>query len=239
MIVSRIMEKKFTIGLLSKEIQGEAGRPINCSSIFARIRKKTVAGQIIRVGKGVYATSNRPVFEYELHSSLARQVRSELKDIYGNRLEFAVYETTILNHFLNHLIANTTILVDVPREYCEHVFFALVNRGFKNLLLNPSEDENYRYNHFDGKTIVIKCCSSRSPIDKKKNTILLEKVLVDIVADKRLRYFFEGAETGPMIQEITENYSLDYAKVRTYAKRRGCYESLCQYIPAEIRQAYL
>ena len=54
-----------------------------------------------------------------------------------------------------------------------------------------------------------------------------------------MRYFFEGAETGPAVEEIVTSYSLDYAKVRTYAKRRGCYEKLLQYIPEEVRRKYL
>lgn len=224
---------------LSKAIQEEAGKPINDSSFFARLKKKTEAGELVRVGKGVYAKSNLPVFDYELFSPSAREAHAFLMDEYRGRIEFAVYEITILNRFLNHLIAGSTTIVDVPREFAENVFFALQDQGFRNVLLNPTEDENYRYNHNDGETIIVKGTSSRSPIDKKKGKVLLEKLLVDIVSDKRLRYFFEGAEVGPAVEEIVTNYSLDYAKVRTYAKRRGCYEKLLQFIPEEIRRKYL
>ena len=236
---NKAMAATLTKKQLSKAIQMEAGKPINDSSFFARLKKKTESGELVRIGKGVYAKSNLPVFDYELFSQAAKDVHVFLMGEYLGRIEFAVYEVTILNRFLNHLIAGSTTIVDVPKGFCENIFYALQDRGFRNVLLNPTEDENYRYNHNDGETIIVKGTSSRSPIDRKMGKVLLEKLLVDIVSDKRLRYFFEGAETGPAVEEIVTSYSLDYAKVRTYAKRRGCYEKLLQYIPEEVRRKYL
>lgn len=230
---------KLTKTRLTEQIQREAGKSLNDSSFFARLKKKTASGELIRVGKGLYAPSHLPVFDYELSTPLSQKVHAFLMKEYRGRIEFAVYETTILNRFLNHLIAGGTTIVDVPKEFCANVFFALQDHGFKNVLLNPDEDENYHYNGNDGRTIIIKSAPSRSPIDKKKGKILLEKLLVDIISDKRLRFFFEGAETGPAVEEIVTSYSLDYAKVRTYANRRGCYGKLLQYTPDRIRREYL
>ena len=232
-------ELRLSKPVLSKRIQQEAGKKMNDSSFFARLQKKTKAGELVRVGKGLYAPSNLPVFDYELFLPVAQEVHSFLMKEFWGRVDFAVYETTLLNRFLNHLLAIGTTIVDAPRRDAQIIFYELQDHGFQNVLLNPTEEENFRYNMHDNRTIIVKSTSSRSPIDKKRGMILLEKLLVDIVFDKRLHYFFEGAEIGPMVEEITTSYSLDYAKVRTYAKRRGCYELLLRYIPEEIRVKYL
>ena len=57
---------------LSKAIQMEAGKPINDSSFFARVRKKTQSGELVRIGK---ACMRNPTFRYSITSSFRQRQR--------------------------------------------------------------------------------------------------------------------------------------------------------------------
>ena len=238
-VMNKEQATKLTKDEVFTEIEKEIGKRINEPSLYARVRKKRETGELVRVGKGIYSPSHLPVFDYAFFSPTAKEIHSFLMKEYGGKIYFAVYEAGILNRFLNHLIAVNTVIVDVEKEFAEAVFFALKENGFQNVLLNPTEEDCVRYCGEDGKSIIVKTMPLRSPVNRKNGKVMLEKLLVDVVSDKRLRYFFEGDETEGAIEEMVTHYSLDYAKARTYAKRRNCFMELFSLLPEETRRKYL
>ena len=152
-----------------------------------------------------------------------------MKNHYSLDLEYTIYETNIvLNIFLNHLLAHSTIILEVPKTFMEHVFFSLKENGFKNILLDPSEDDLYRYS--EDNTIIIHQLISKAPINKKERKITIEKLIVDIICDPLLNCFYEGAEIGNMVEEILLNYKVRYDTLENYAKRRHAFSKLMKYI---------
>ncbi len=66
----------------------------------------------------------------------------------------------------------------------------------------------------------------------------IEKLLVDLVSDKTLNMFYEGAEIPLMLDEIFHCYSLKLDSVRNYAKRRHCLDKLVACLPDNMKDMF-
>ena len=211
---------------------------ISNAAIHKRINKMIALDGLSRVGNGQYLFNGKKKFDYDLTNAISINVFSKLNKKLDKSAKYIVYESTILNTFLNHLIGRATIIVEVEKELVESVFWFLKEEGFKNILLNPSENENYIYNPYDGSGIIIKTMVSKSPINNKHHKITIEKLVVDIICDKTLNMFFEGAEIPNMVEDILKNYAVKFDSVRNYAKRRHGLEKLICYYPDIMEPQY-
>lgn len=207
-------------------------------AIYKRINKMIASGELSRVGNGQYVFNNKKKFDYLIMNNSSLEILSKLEHKFDKSSKYILYESTILNMFLNHLIARPTIIVEAEKDLVEPMFWFLKKEGFKNVLLNPTENENYIYNPYDGSGIIIKTMVSKSPIDNKHHKITLEKLVVDIVCDKILNMFFEGAEISPMMDNILMNYAVKYDSVRNYAKRRHCFDKFMKYVPDKLKGSF-
>lgn len=195
------------------------------SSLYMVISKMKEEGIIQRVGRSKYVFNKLNIFSYGLESNTAKKVYRYIKRNYPNDYDFVIYETCpILNLFLNHLIVHNSIIIEVPKIYMEDLFFSLKEAGFKNILFEPSLDDLYRYGRDN--SIIIHQLISKAPINRKERKITIEKLIVDILCDSLLNSFYEGAEIPYMIEDIMERYVVKYDTVRTYAKRRHCFDKL-------------
>jgi hypothetical protein len=74
--------------------------------------------------------------------------------------------------------------------------------------------------------VVIKKLITRSPIGKrtenklKVSTPLLEKILVDLFAGEKLFYFYQGSELMHIYENAINNYTINFTKLFSYARRR-------------------
>lgn len=207
-------------------------------AIYKRINKMIDLGELSRVGNGQYVFINKNKFDYDVASSISLKILNYLRKRFDKSARYDIFESTVLNSFLNHLIARPTIIVEVEKDLVESTFWFLREKGFKDVLLNPSEKENYIYNPYDGSGIIIKSLVSQSPINNKNHKITIEKLVVDIVCDKTLNMFYEGAEIPLMVEEILKHYIVKFDSVRNYAKRRHCLDKFIKYVPEELKGVF-
>ena len=195
-------------------------------SFYKAVNKMINEGKIERLERGFYySKQDKNVFKNKYDYQESEKVKEHLIKRYGDDFEFIVYETTILNLFLNHLLAKTMIVVEVPRYYVEDVFFELqMSNKFKNILFCPKDNDIYRYG--EDRTIVVRPYVSKAPLNLKEHSLTIEKLLVDIICDPFINYFFEGAEVPYMVNDIVSDYILRYKTVIAYAKRRNAYKEL-------------
>ena len=219
-------------------ILGSSKTRISDVSIHKRINKMIASGELYRIGSGQYAFEKKAKLDYSLGYEASMQALDKLKGRFGKGARFIVYESTLLNLFLNHLITRPTVIVEAERDLAETAFWLLKEEGFKSVLLNPSEEENYRYNPYDGSGIIVKAMVSKAPIDGKRHRTTIEKLLVDIVCDKTLGMFYEGAEVPCMVEYILQDYAVRLDSVRNYAKRRHCLDKLIECVPQEWKGAF-
>ena len=213
--------------MLYQMVNTRSKQPLCRAAFYKNIAKMIENNHLIRVGRGRYQFSDRWSFNYVLESDLANQVLMTLESFFEDRIPFVVYESTLLNRFLNHLIAHPTVIVETTKSYIDDLFWKLKTYGFNDVMVNPSDDDRYRYEP----RIIIKTMISKAPIDTKKHALTAEKLIVDIVCDKVLKQFYECAEIPSMLETMFAQHSIRIDTVRTYAKRRHAYEALLQCLP--------
>lgn len=230
-----VKEKLYSKEQIKNIILDSSKGNISDVAIHKRINKMISSGELSRVGNGQYVFYDKKKFDYLITNNSSLEILDKLEHGFDKSSKYIIYESTMLNMFLNHLIARPTVIVETEKDLAESMFWFLKQEGFKNVLLNPTENENYIYNPYDGSGVIIKTMVSKSPIDNKHHKITLEKLVVDIICDKTLNMFFEGAEIPLMVENILMNYAVKYDSVRNYAKRRHCFDKFMKYVPDELK----
>ncbi|MFU0464870.1 DUF6577 family protein [Gardnerella vaginalis] len=148
---------------------------------------------------------------------------------------FTVFETALMNDFLNHLVAQNTIFLQVEKESSIYVFRFLQEAGYKNVMYNPSKKEFDLYWSKD--CIVVTDMISESPVfavDSYLSTdfhsITLEKILVDMLSDKLISTTYSIAEFSDVIAQAKSVYLLDKVRMLRYAARRNRRNMLVKYL---------
>lgn len=135
-------------------------------------------------------------------------------------VSFTVFETVLLNSFLNHLIGQNTIFLQVEKESSVYIFRYLQEEGSVNLLYKPGVEEFHLY--WTSRMVVITDLISEAPLRKDQpHAIILEKMLVDICTDKLIASTFSKAELPDIFKQALERYAVDRTRMMRYARRRN------------------
>jgi len=188
----------------------------------------------IRREQNKRATNNQRVLR-------RRGTRSEYRPIYSDRamqlidilsqayphVSFTVFETTLMNEFLNHLVAQNTVFIQAEKESSIFLFRFLQEQGYHDLLYRPSGKDFSLY--WVKNCIVVSDLISEAPIlADAPHSICLEKLLVDMYTDKLISTTYNKAEFPDVLQLALSQYQVDKAKMLRYAKRRNRREELSQ-----------
>lgn len=181
----------------------------------------------IRREQNKRATNNQRVLrrggtriEYRpIYSDRARQLIDILSQAFPH-ISFTVFETTLMNGFLNHLVAQNTVFIQAEKESSIFLFRFLQEQGFHDLLYRPSGKDFSLY--WVKNCIVVSGLISEAPIlDDAPHSISLEKLLVDMYTDKLISTTFSKAEFPDVLQLALSQYQVDKAKMLRYARRRN------------------
>ncbi len=143
-------------------------------------------------------------------------------------LSFVMFESVLLNEFLNHQIANNTIFLQVEKDLSSYIFNTLLQDGPGSVLYRPSKKEFERY--WKEGCIVVSDLTSQAPLNAKTpHEIVPEKFLVDIVADKNIASTFSPSELPYIYDNFLNSYQVDKHKMNRYAGRRGKSEIVSKY----------
>lgn len=178
-------------------------------------------GYLFRKGYDAYTLPNgRRIPEYRPeYSGLADDLIGIIDTKYPF-VSFTVFETVLMNEFLNHLIAQNTVFIQVEKESSIITFRFLQDNGYKNVLYKPDRRDMDLYWARD--CIIITDMISEAPIRKDNpHMITLEKMLVDIYADKLISSTFTKAEYPEIIRQAESRYLLDKTRMLRYAGRRN------------------
>lgn len=187
-------------------------------------------GKLIREGYDSYFLRTEKVKKEFIpsYSDSARKLIKLISEQYPN-VQFTVFETVLMNDFLNHLIAQNTIFLQIEKESSIYVFRFLQESGYQNVLYKPKKDDFKLY--WFKECIVITDLISESPIDiNEPYRIRLEKMLVDMLADKLISTTYSKAEFPNIIEQVQNLYYLDRVKMLRYARRRNREELFKKYL---------
>ena len=185
------------------------------------IDKLIKSGMIERRGYGEYSLADdykRRIYS-PFYSEESIRIIEKLNKEYPY-VAFTVFETTLLNDFLNHLIGQNTIFLQVDKNNSIYVFRHLQEDGYTNLLYRPNTNELHLY--WQRGMIVVTDLISEAPVKKDEpHSIMLEKMLVDICADKLIASTFSKAELPAVFRQAKEKYIVDCPRMIRYARRRN------------------
>lgn len=70
-----------------------------------------------------------------------KRQRTEVYDEKYPYVQFTVFETVLMNEFLNHLIAQNTVFIQVEKESSIYVFRFFQNQGIQNVMYKPGKKD--------------------------------------------------------------------------------------------------
>lgn len=159
-----------------------------------------------------------PVYR-PLYTDNAKSVIHDMEQKYPG-LSFVVFESVLLNEFLNHQIAQNTIYIQVEKDVSTYIFDSLQQEHPGNILYKPNAKDFERY-WTPGCTVILELVS-QSPLSAEyPHEITIEKLLVDILADKSIAATFSPSELPFIFENVMESYLIDKRRMNRYASRRA------------------
>lgn len=208
-----------------------SNQKIKSSSVFWLINKMLDDNYINRVGRNQYTVNKdikpHTIYYYKFSDSLHKIV-SAIEEQYP-LIEFQAWEAVQYNEFVNHLIAHNMYFIEVENMLCDTVFEFLRESSPRNILLKP--DKNIFMRYAGHETIIVQNLISEAPNNKSNpHGVVVEKLLVDMLADKKIELFVEPAEFPFIWEEIFEKYVIDESRLMRYARRRNAEAKIRNFI---------
>ncbi|NOR46284.1 MAG: hypothetical protein GQ534_11915 [Candidatus Delongbacteria bacterium] len=207
------------------------------STFSWRIYDLKQKGIIRSVGRNLYSLSDK--FIYKPNSDKEIDKISNIISKNFQLVKYCMWRTGWLNEFTVHQTFENRIILEIEKGLTESVYYFLKDNTNFDLYINPDHKTINYYISESRNAIIIKNLTSRSPIIKlsdKKNIVFpsLEKILVDIFADKLLYLSFQGSELINIFENAINKYSVNYTTMYSYSSRRGVRQDLKQFIKENI-----
>ncbi|WP_051205791.1 DUF6577 family protein [Butyrivibrio sp. FC2001] len=185
-----------------------------------QMQKMLANGEVYRSGRNTYRIGRTYKRDYSPQYSEQSEIIIDFMEKFFPDTEYSIFETTMLNEFLNHQIAKNTIFLYVEKELSEFVFRDTESMSKRTVLYKPRKDDLRRYWKAD--SVIVLDRISEAPRGKAhKYDTPLEKVFVDMLSDQSLMYMFSKSEYPEALRIAYEKYHLDNNKMFRYARRRG------------------
>ena len=193
-------------------------------------------GIISRIGRDQYCLKDSLPKKYNyvhLYSDYAIEIAKLLCEKYPI-LDWCLFETTSLNEFMNHQIAKNTLFVEAEPMIVESVYETLRGKYAEKVLVKPGpKDIDY---YWADSTIIVMRLVSEAPKDSNvPYGTTLEKMLVDLFANKVLMNMISRSEYTVILEDAFQRYNIDEIKMFRYARRRNAEKRMKEYIRQNTR----
>ena len=205
------------------------GRKLSYNSMGDAVLRLMKAGIVERVGRNLYVATQSKRSKYTpIVSEQLSLVIGTIRDSFP-LVEFSAWETTMLNEFLNHQIAGATILIEVE-AMLEHAVFKRLRQELNTVVLFKPDQKTFT-TYWEPDCIVVQRLATQAPVSRKDDHLpVLEKIIVDLFANKLLSSLFSSGELPSMLEQMFERYSIDESRLFRYAQRRNCAEKIKVFI---------
>jgi len=186
------------------------------------------------IQRGYYTISYKSKYKPEISGEVLK-----LAKVISERFEnvkYCIWDTDWINEFTQHQSGKKLIIIEIEKDFVESLYYELKDSFRFDFYLNPDEKAIDFYISESQKPVIIKKLITRSPISKRTEkrvkfyTPLLEKILVDLFTENKLFYFYQGAELMHVYENALKNYTLNYTKLFSYAKRRDREQDIKQFM---------
>lgn len=192
------------------------------------------------IQRGYYTISFKSKYKPEISGELlklAKVISERFKEV-----KYCLWDTDWINEFSQHQSGKKIIIIEIEKDFVESLYFELKDNFRFDFYLNPDEKAIDFYISESQSPVIIKKLITRSPISKRTEkrskfyTPLLEKILVDLFTENKLFYFYQGAELMHVYENALKNYTLNYTKLFSYAKRREKEQDIKQFMTNNMYQ---
>lgn len=200
------------------------------TSIHWLINRLIDEGLLLRVGRNKYqvAIEDAKQVYYHTFSAFLQKLVDDLEARFP-LIQFQAWEAIQFNRFANHQIAKNLYFIEVEKMLENAVYDFLREKYDTQVLLKPAKEMCEVY--VDDGTIIVQTLISEAPVDRSDpHHVVLEKLLVDLLADEKMELFLERAEFGDIIQEALDRYVLNASRMLRYARRRNREEALRRHL---------
>ena len=174
-------------------------------------------GVISKLNPTQYRIGQSDIYQQKNASDERRKIVDYLNQAFPN-IRIVVFESTLLNEWVNHQIARKVIFIEVEKYFMSDVFRMIYNRFSTKVLLNANKEDLYMY---EGELIIITQLISQAPINQQTRDIKIEKLIVDLYTKDLITEFINEDEKDDVIESIFKTYPVNVKTVYAYAKRRG------------------
>ena len=194
------------------------------------------------IQRGYYIISYKQKYKNEISGEilkLAKVISERFEDV-----KHCIWDTDWVNEFAQHQSGKKLIIIEIEKDFVESLYYELKDSFRFDIYLNPDEKTIDFYISESQRPVIIKKLITRSPISKRTEnkikfyTPLLEKILVDLFTENKLFYFYQGAELMHVYENALKNYTLNYTKLFSYAKRRDREQDIKQFMTNNMNLKY-
>ncbi|NUN08858.1 MAG: hypothetical protein HUU54_06755 [Ignavibacteriaceae bacterium] len=195
------------------------------------LRKKNVISQI---KSGYYSFSHKKKYTPSITEDIPEFTKIIDADFPDYR--YCIWSTVWLNEFSLHQSIKKLLIIEIEKEAEESLFYSLVEKYWRRVFFRPDQKVIDRYVTECENPVIIKRLLTRSPLEKlnfdKSEVIMprLEKMLVDIFAEDKLYYLYQGTEMVNIFYNAINTYAVDFTKLLGYAARRGKGNEIKQFL---------
>jgi len=175
--------------------------------------------------KGIYVISHKPEYKPDISPGLIKINKQIIERFKG--IKHCIWETSWLNEFTQHQSAKSILIIEIEKDFEESLFYELKDSISKEIYLNPDEKTIDLYVSESYDAVIVKRLITRAPLIKRTIKKLkfhipsIEKMLVDLFAEKKLLHHFQGSDLIHICENAITNYTVNFTKLFSYAKRRG------------------
>ena len=186
------------------------------------------SGKIVRVSHGIYQQSSDHVEKKTYTNQYSESTKKLIRRMQKKypMLHYRVWELRWLNEFFNHQITQNKVFLEVENEGCDFVYDYLFDAYQGKILLRPSSEEIYRYG-IDGTVIIDRLISEAPPGFPDKYNVPLEKIIVDLFANKKLQAMLSRGDYPDALENIFRKYEVNQSAMLRYARRRNKKIDMC------------
>ena len=184
--------------------------------------------------RGLYVISYKQKYKPGITQNLlkiAKQVTDKFEEI-----KHCIWETAWINEFVQHQTSKSTIFIEIEKGFEESLFYELKDTLKREVFLKPDEKAIDYYIAESSHPVIIKKLLTRAPLSRRTEkkvkfyTPALEKILVDLFAEKKLFYYVQGSELIHIYENAISNYTINFTKLFSYAKRREREQDIKQFM---------
>ena len=200
----------------------ENNKDLSYNSVGWIIDEGLKSNLLFKVGSDSYSRKKETRNTYSpRYSEFSKELLSKMEERFPE-LEYTLFETLLLNEFVNHLYAHNILVLQVEKDLCPFTFDFLNELFPGKVLYNPSSDDLGRYQ--SDNCIILENRISEAPFDKEHpHFITMEKLLVDTVSDKAFKELIPTSEVSNIYENAKLIYKSDLTKIKRYAKRRNAW----------------